>query len=101
MNNLTALIRTQIITHKNETFQQKLTTLSSRDNTLWHITRLFKNQTNTLTHNNINYVTDIEKAETKADAFEHAHITDNNNTSEQQQITYYKKREKYTAHNYK
>lgn len=83
-------VKREINTHKNEKWTNLLESLSPKDNTLWRLTKAFKRAHNpipALVTNNGTALTDLEKADTLADAFEDVHrIDEQDNTQEQQDI---------------
>jgi hypothetical protein len=90
MNRLTAQIRLTIKEHKNEQWTQTLEKLKPTDNSLWVMTKALKKTRKpipALTHDNKTLITDSEKTEAIAEAFERVHNTDvNNHTQEQATI---------------
>ncbi|CAK9799282.1 Probable RNA-directed DNA polymerase from transposon X-element [Anthophora plagiata] len=83
-------IRMAIVTHRNNTWTNKLQKLNTNDNSLWRMTKIFKSEFQTiptLAKNNNEAITDMEKANMLASQFEEIHSTDlNNNTTEQNEI---------------
>lgn len=90
MQDTTKLIKTEIIKHKNQTWEHKLQNLSTTDNSLWKLGKVLKTKTNTipsLTKNGQTYTTDIDKANILADTFEEVHRLPDDITPEQKEIT--------------
>lgn len=83
-------IRSAIINHRNETWRKKLEKLNVNDNSLWRMTKLFKNEFKlvpTIVKSGEEAITDIEKANMLASQFEEVHnLNINNNTNEQNSI---------------
>ncbi|KAK2578341.1 hypothetical protein KPH14_002065, partial [Odynerus spinipes] len=91
MNKQTTEIRKAIRENINSKWEQKLSKLNPKDNSIWKMTRTFKTETQpipTLIKTDREAMTDNEKAEMLADKFENVHTIDRtNNTVEQTQIT--------------
>lgn len=86
----TKLIRTKIYNHKNQTWERKLQSLSTTDNSLWKLGKVLKAKANTIpaiTKHGQTYITDIDKANLLADTFEEIHRLPDDTTQEQKDIT--------------
>jgi len=77
-------IRIAVAKHRNDTWNRKLKKINPRDNSLWRMTKIFKNEFNpipTLTTNGKEAITDLDKANMLADQFELTHNIDLINNS--------------------
>jgi hypothetical protein len=71
-------IKTKIRQHKNESWESKLSSLTTKDNSLWQMSRALKKKTNTVPHllnctSNVLTYDKIEKANLIAETFAKAH----------------------------
>lgn len=82
-------IKKQIKEHRNDRWTKQLEKLKPTDNSLWRMTKIFKSEHKTiptLKNNNMEAVTDAEKAEMLAEQFKQVHNKNINNTKEQEEI---------------
>ena len=89
LNRMTKDIATEITTHKNDKWNQKLSELSTKDNSFWKFTKNMKKpfeKVPTLSLNNIEYIKEKDKTEILAETFEKVHIIDSSLNSEQSKI---------------
>lgn len=86
-NALTRQIKDSIAQDRNNKWQRKLENLKTTDNSIWKLIKALKTKKSTiptLTRQNTNYHSDLDKANILANTFEQAHDLDLDNLTEEQ-----------------
>lgn len=90
MQEQTKEIRKLIHKHRNETWERKLKKINPRDNTIWKMTKIFKNEyipIPTLEQNSVEAYTDTQKANMLAKHYEQIHdLSKSADTKEHEEI---------------